>query len=42
MPFKCFSFVKRASVKPKISFLFFLPPVRVTSRSPGRWINVAL
>ena len=40
-PFKCFSLIKRASVKPRISFLFFRPPVRVAAGSPGRLINVS-
>lgn len=39
-PSRCFSFTNRALVKPRISFLFLRPPVRRTSRSPGRRINV--
>ncbi len=39
-PSRCFSLIKRAFVKPRISFLFFRPPARRTSRSPGRRVMV--
>lgn len=40
-PFKYFSLIKRALVKPRISFLFFRPPNLRRSGSPGRRGHVA-